>query len=134
MLNVKFGFECEFTGITREVAAKKVAEFLGGTVEGVNTYNYSYKVIAPDGRVWKFVYDGSLTCQRKVTGSRVSASEEYSVEMVSPILIYEKDIETLQGIIRVLRKAGGFCLDNHGIHVHCDKEATRPKPCEISLT
>ncbi len=64
MLNTNFGIEVEFTGITRETAAKKVAEFLGGTVEGANTYNHSYNVIAPDGRTWKFVYDGSIKCEK----------------------------------------------------------------------
>ena len=38
MLNAKFGIEIEFTGITRERAAKVVTEFLQGTYAEGGTY------------------------------------------------------------------------------------------------
>jgi hypothetical protein len=46
----------------------------------------------------------------------VAAGREYSVELVSPILTYREDIETLQELIRRLRKAGGFANTSCGIH------------------
>jgi hypothetical protein len=38
------------------------------------------------------------------------------VELVSPILSYREDIETLQELVRRLRKAGGFANASCGIH------------------
>lgn len=65
MLKKKFGIKIEFTGITRNKAAKLVVEYLGGTISDARDY-YDTKVItAPDGRKWKVMYDGSLRCQIK---------------------------------------------------------------------
>ena len=88
MLTTKFGIEIEFTGITRKKAAETAAEFLGGRTEHTGTYYDVYTVIAPDGRKWKFMSDGSIRCQRKEQGRKIGASDEYSVELVSPILTY----------------------------------------------
>lgn len=112
MLTKKFGIEIEFTGITRTQAARVAAEHLGGRADCNNT------VTDRNGRRWKFVYDGSIRCQKKVRGSKVSADGEHSVELVSPILTYREDIETLQELIRKLRKAGAFANDSCGIHIH----------------
>ena len=101
MLTTRFGIEIEFTGITRERAAQIASEYLNGRRDG-------YTVIAPDGRKWEFKYDGSIRTQRKRSNDRISASEEHSVELVSPILTYKNDIKTLQELIRRLRKAGGL--------------------------
>lgn len=46
--------------------------------------------------------------------------------MVSPILRYG-DIETLQEIVRALRREGAFANDSCGIHVHVDAAAHTPK-------
>ena len=68
MFKEKFGIEIEFTGITRNKAAKLVAEYLNGTVSDARDY-YDTKVItAHDGRKWKVMYDGSLRCQTKRNG------------------------------------------------------------------
>ena len=108
MLTTRFGIEIEFTGITREIAAKTAAAFLNGTCEYIGTYYRTYEVTQADGRKWKFMSDGSINTQRKENGQKVRADKDYSVEMVSPILTYREDIETLQGLVRELRKAGGF--------------------------
>ena len=113
MLTRNFGIEIEFTGITREKAARTVAEHLEGSVRKTSG---NYKVVAPDGRIWAIVYDGSLRCQRKINGRKTSAGREYSVEIVSPILSYEKDIDSLQELVRKIRKAGGFVNSSAGIH------------------
>jgi len=73
------------------------------------------------------VSDGSIDCQKKVRGQNISASREYSVELVSPILSYSEDIDTLQELIRRLRKAGGFTNSSCGIHIHLDGSAHTPK-------
>ena len=112
MLTKKFGIEIEFTGITRTQAAKVAAEHFGGRAD------YSNTVTDRNGRKWKFVSDGSIRPEKKVNGRKVAASNEYKVELVSPILTYREDIETLQELIRKLRKAGGFANDTCGIHIH----------------
>jgi len=120
MLTTRFGIEVELTGITRKQAAKTAAAFLGGRIESSGDYYDTQKVIAPDGRIWKFMSDGSIRTQKKESGRIVAAGREYSVELVSPILTYREDIETLQELIRRLRKAGGFANTSCGIHIHID--------------
>ena len=127
MFNSKFGIEVEFTGITRTQAAQVAAELLGGTVSTAYDSYDTQKVTAPDGRVWKFMSDSSITCQKKEHGRRVSAGRDYSVELVSPILSYRKDIDTLQELILRLRKAGGFANSSAGIHIHLDGANHTPK-------
>lgn len=127
MLTTSYGIEVEFTGITREAAAKIAAEHLGGTMHHVGGYYDTYTVTAVDGRVWKFTYDGSIDCQRKENGRKVHATKNYSVEMVSPILFYKEDIETLQELIRKLRHNNGFTNSSCGIHLHLDGAKHTPK-------
>ena len=113
MFNSKFGIEIEFTGITRQQAARIATEHLGGRASGDT-------VTAPDGRQWKFTFDGSITCQRRVNGRRTSAGSDHSVELVSPILKYREDIDTLQELVRKLRQAGAFTYNKRGLHIHLD--------------
>ena len=104
----------------RSKASKIVADYLKGTITEVHDYYDTQEIKAPDGRKWKVMYDGSLHCQRKVNGEIVNVTGLYSCELVSPILTYDKDINTLQEIVRLLRKAGGFTNGSCGIHVHLD--------------
>ena len=127
MFTAKFGIEIEFTGITREKAAKTAAEYLNGSYEYVGTYYRTYEVTQPDGRKWKFMSDASIKTQTTENGRKVSANKDYSVELVSPILTYREDIETLQGLVRALRKAGGFSDPSCGIHIHLDGANHTPR-------
>lgn len=68
------------------------------------------------------MYDGSLRCQTKRNGEIISASRDYSCELVSPILTYDEDINTLHELVRILRKAGGLTNSSCGIHVHLNCE------------
>lgn len=112
MLKTRFGTEIEFIGIEKKVAAKKVAEFIGGTVRRKITYNTSYDVIAPDGRVWQFVDDGNIEWKRRQSGRSISTSSNGSFEMASPLLIYKSDIEALKEITMILQNAGGVIIDS----------------------
>ena len=127
MKNTKFGIEIEFTGITREKASAVAAEFLGGDRTYEGTYYQTYAVTTEDGRKWRFMSDGSIATRRKENGEIVYADNDYSVELVSPILTYEEDIETLQGLVRALRKAGGFANSSCGIHIHLDGSNHTPR-------
>ena len=120
-LRSRFGVEVEFTGITRTKAAEVIAKHLDGTIERLFDPYDTHRITAQDQRVWTIVHDGSIHCQRKVNGQKVVAGSEYSVELVSPILTYDQDMETVQEAIRKLRKAGGFSeanVNRTGIHVH----------------
>jgi len=127
MFRARFGIEIEFTGITRSEAAKVAAEHLEGTISSTGDYYDTKKITAPDGRVWKFMFDGSIDCRKKERGQKVSAGREYSVELVSPILTYQEDIATLQELVRKLRKAGAFTNASCGIHVHLNGADHTPR-------
>jgi len=127
MFTNHFGIEVEFTGITRCQAAKVAAKYLGGAITTLGDYYDTQQITARDGRVWKFMYDGSIDCQRKERGQIVSASRRYSVEMVSPVLLYREDIDRVQGLVRRLRKAGGFANSSCGIHIHLDGSNHTPR-------
>lgn len=127
MFSTKFGIEIEFTGITRELAAEIVAKVTGGFVTDLGGYYGVYTITAPDGRIWKVMYDSSIRCQVKRNGTRCSASREYSVELVSPILVYYPDMTTLQQIVRKLRLSGGLTNRTCGIHVHLDGSPHTPR-------
>ena len=127
MFTNHFGIEIEFTGITRQKAAEIAAAYLNGQGRSLGDYYDTQRITAPDGRVWKFMYDGSIDCQRKEQGRIVQANKKYSVELVSPVLLYREDIDTLQGLVRRLRKAGGFANPSCGIHIHLDGSNHTPR-------
>jgi hypothetical protein len=117
--NQTFGVEIEMTGITRETAAMIAVKFLGGTMErSFDSYD-TYKVIAPDNRIWKVMSDASIVTMKNEKGSLSLGGRDYSVEFVTPILKYN-DIETLQESIRRLRHAGAVSESRLkcGIHIH----------------
>ena len=113
MKNQTIGVEVEMNNITREKAAKKVAEFFGTTAwYAAAEYGYfSWACKDQQGRVWKFQRDVSI-----------HGPDAQKCEMVTPILTYD-DIETLQAIIRLLRKAGGKSSPSRGcgVHIHIGK-------------
>ena len=127
MFSNRFGIEIEFTGITREQAANVAAAYLAGEVNRMHDHLDAYAVTASDGRVWRFVSDSSISCQQREHGHRISTASIYSVELVSPILMYREDIATLQNLIRQLRLAGGFTNKTCGIHVHLDGSNHSPR-------
>lgn len=116
--NQLFGVEVEMTGITREKAAKIVAEVLGSTPSRPNSTCYQTRTIADQAnRKWKIMRDSSIT-PIKNDGSN-EYSDEYRVEFVTPPLKYD-DIELLQNIIRKLRENGAKSHRSCGIHIHVD--------------
>ena len=130
MLESRFGIEIEMTGITRSEAADIVAKTINGTKQNIGGSYGKWEVTQPDGRKWSIVYDGSIL-RRKKTGNTLTStySDDYSVELVSPILTYRQDIEKLQEIVRALRKAGAISKPelNCGIHIHLDGEPHTPQ-------
>ena len=119
MKKQNFGVEIELTGITREKAAKVIADYFGTASSYAGTYYRTWTAADREGRIWKAMSDGSIRRERKFDNMLVGANEQYSCEVVSPILRYE-DLEDLQNIVRALRKAGAIANESCGIHVHVD--------------
>ena len=115
--NQNFGTEIELTGITRKHAAEIIAAYYGTSAYFIGQGCYKiWGAKDSKGRVWKCERDASIRCERR--GERY-VSDEYSCEVVTPILQYE-DLDDLQNIVRKLREAGAIANDSCGIHVHVD--------------
>ena len=105
------GVEIEMNNITRKAAAKLAAEFFGTNrteyTDRRNGYQ-TYSAWDAQGREWKFSRDVSI-----------AGPDDEKCEMVTPILHYA-DIETLQELVRRLRKAGAKSdyTRGCGVHIH----------------
>lgn len=113
-----FGVEIEMANIRRDKAAKLVAQYFGTTSYYIGQGCYDiYGCKDTQGRVWQFERDASIY-----------ASEPEKCEMVTPILHYD-DIETLQEIIRILRKNGAKSNPSYncGVHIHVGAAGQTPK-------
>ena len=103
------GVEVEMNGITRKDAAKVASQyFTTGRYEFTARRNgyVTWSAWDTQGREWKFQRDGSI-----------HGNDDEKCELVTPILNYS-DIETLQGLLRVLRKAGAQSSASRGCGVH----------------
>nr|DAV87591.1 MAG TPA: Putative amidoligase enzyme [Caudoviricetes sp.] len=114
------GVEVEMNNITRQKAAKLAAEFFGtGRSQNTASRNgyYTWSAWDADGREWKFQRDVSI-----------SGPDDEKCEMVTPILRYE-DMETLQELIRRLRKAGAKsdATRGCGVHIHIGANGHTPQ-------
>lgn len=115
-----FGIEIEGNNITREKAARAVAQYFETNRYECTARRNGYDAWSAwdaQGREWKFQKDVSIT-----------GPESQKCEMVSPILHYE-DIELLQGAVRALRKAGmkSDYTRMAGVHVHISGEDHTPQ-------
>ena len=117
MKNQTFGIELEMNGILRTKAAAVIAAHFGTTPSAPDHSCYHTQTIRmPDGRVWKVMRDSSIP-----------GPDEEKTEVVSPICRWE-DIETVQELVRALRKAGAKADPAHcGIHVHIGLGSHTPR-------
>ena len=113
------GVEVEMNSITRQKAARVAAEFFGtGRYEytaGRNGYE-TWSAWDGEGREWKMQKDVSI-----------AGPDSQKCELVTPILTYG-DIETLQELIRRLRKAGAKSdyTRGCGVHIHIGAKGHTP--------
>lgn len=126
MKSQMFGVEIELTGITRYEVAKIMAEHWDTEAIYEGGAYRMYTIRDVKNRKWKVMSDSSVTPMKKVNNRLLTASEEYKVEIVTPILIYE-DIEDLQEVVRLVRKGGAFTNSSCGIHIHVDASRHTPK-------
>ena len=107
--NQTLGVEVEMNNITREGAARIAGHFFGTNKAEYTASRNGYQTWSAwdgQGREWKFQRDVSI-----------QGPENQKCELVTPVLHYE-DIETLQELIRRLRKAGAKSDETRGCGVH----------------
>lgn len=107
------GVEVEMNSITRSAAAKLAADFFGtGRYEDTARRNgyCTWSAWDESGREWKFQKDVSI-----------AGPDSEKCEMVTPILTYA-DMETLQELIRRLRRTGAKSDATRGCGVHYGKK------------
>jgi hypothetical protein len=115
MKDQTFGIEIEMTGITRANAADVIAAHFGTQVRYIRGAYDTREVPDAQGRNWKVVSDASI-----------DAPTYERTEFVSPICRWE-DIETVQELVRKLRRAGAKPHPSCGIHVHIGRGNHSPK-------
>lgn len=114
------GVEVEMNHISRDKAAKIAADFFGTgrweNTAGRNGY-CTWSAWDAQGREWKFQKDVSI-----------AGCDNEKCELVTPILKYE-DIESLQELIRRLRKAGAISHAGvgAGVHIHIGANGHTPQ-------
>ena len=127
MKKQNFGVEIELTGITRLRAAKVISKYFGGGVAHTGGAYDTYTATDSKERTWRAMSDSSIRAERKYNGTWMSTVDrDYQCEVVSPVSQYE-DMEDLQEIIRLLRKAGAIANESCGIHVHVDGKDHTPE-------
>ena len=123
MIGIKdqcFGVEVEMTGITREQAARALADYFGTEPRQGYDYYGSWYVPDTEGKEWRFMSDSSLKLEKKTdTGYEHTSNNDYSVEMVSPKLTYA-ELPKFQECVRRVRKVGAKVNASCGLHVHVD--------------
>lgn len=120
MKNQTIGVEVEMNNITRQRAARLAADFFGTrryeNTASRNGYN-TWSTWDSQDREWKFQKDVSI-----------AGDDAHKCEMVTPILSYS-DMETLQELIRKLRKAGAKSDASRGcgVHIHIGAKGHTPQ-------
>ncbi len=114
------GVEVEMNNITRQEAAKLAAEFFGTGRSEDTAYRNGYCTWSAwdaQGREWKFQKDVSI-----------AGPDSEKCEMVTPILTYA-DMDTLQELVRRLRKAGAKsdATRGCGVHIHIGAQGHTPQ-------
>lgn len=118
--NQTIGCEIEMNHITREKAARVATDFFGtGRYEytaGRNGYR-TWSTWDAQGREWKFQRDVSI-----------AGPDDEKCELVSPILCYD-DMETLQELVRRLRRSGAISHAGigAGVHIHIGANGHTPQ-------
>lgn len=139
-MEMRFGIEIEFTGVTRLMVVAALEELFGTKAEGrestaVNEPYTYYRITDESGSVWRVVRDRSIrsefyvynkpidlpfsACQAGVDGVLIKNLEDFKVELVSPVLTAES-LPTLYRIVEVIKSLGGIVNESTGVHIHID--------------
>ena len=97
-----YGVELEYECISKHEAVRALEQLFGTHARYAGTYLDAWKVPMPDGREWTVENDGSLSS---------------GCETVSPVMKIA-DMETVQNVVRALRRAGAKARSTCGLHIH----------------
>lgn len=88
MRELPFGVEIEMTGITREQAAKALAQLWSTSARHTGGTYDAWSVDDPEGKTWKLMSDGSIDKEQWTGGDHYEPTRDarYSVELVTPVL------------------------------------------------
>ena len=116
----RFGVEVEMNNIRRDKAAMLAAGYFGTCMYKDTAARNGYCTWSAwdqQGREWKFQRDVSI-----------QGPDNQKCEMVTPILTYS-DMDTLQELCRVLRRAGAKSTPSRGcgVHIHVDAKGQTPQ-------
>lgn len=115
-----FGVEVEMTGITREQAARALADYFGTEAVYSGGVYDSWAVPDTEGKTWKIMSDTSIRGEQKVGNRYLPTGDRmYRVEMVSPKLTYP-ELPKFQECVRRVRQVGAKVNSSCGLHVHVD--------------
>ncbi len=107
--DLKFGIEIETINRNRATVAQAIHSVVGGAL-GHSASGYDHwKVTDLQGRAWRVVHDASLS----------NVPSPLRAEVVSPVLTYA-DLDTLQQVVRAIRRCGAKFDAKCGIHIHVD--------------
>ena len=111
---LRFGVEIETIKRSRGDVARAIQSVVGGNAEHVGSPSCydPWHVVDERSRTWMIVADASLT----------NVPANLRAEVVSPVLDYE-DIQTLQDVVRAIRRIGATVDEKCGIHIHVDATA-----------
>ena len=120
MKKQSIGVEVEMNSISRDKAARIASELFGTNRYSNTAARNGYQTWSAwdaQGREWKFQKDVSIT-----------GPDSEKCELVTPILTYA-DMETLQELIRSLRKAGAKSDATRccGVHIHIGAKGHTPQ-------
>lgn len=119
--DLSFGVEIEYSNITREESAKVLQKYFDTQYIALEDNYDTYVIVDASRRKWKIVKDASIGLVAGREGVSISSLEQYSCELVTPILHLD-DIPVLQEIVRLIRKKGGKANETCGLHVHVGAE------------
>ena len=114
------GVEIEMNNITREKAARLAAEYFG-------TGRYEYTARRNGYETWS-AWDAQGSEWKMQKDVSIHGADSQKCELVTPILNYS-DIETLQELVRRLRKAGAKSdyTRGCGVHIHIGAKGHTPQ-------
>ena len=107
--DLKFGIEIETIGRNRATVAQAIHSVVGGALGHSASGHDHWKVTDLQGRAWRVVHDASLS----------NVPSPLRAEVVSPVLTYA-DLDTLQQVVRAIRRCGAKVDAKCGIHIHVD--------------
>lgn len=115
---IPFGIEIEFTGISRDSAARTVAKVLGTEKNYAGGIYHTHIMYDSMYRCWNIKCDSSIIPSNN-RGTSYN-KDNYRCELISPILHYDSDMSLLCKIVSALRKRGAVVNSSCGLHVHVD--------------